>query len=128
MIFWIEQRNRCRFHVGDSSMAFSAQAESPPLREEADGALRIGNSRVLLELVIRAFQDGTTPESIVQRYSTLSLPDVYTVIAYYLRHRSEIENYLARREQRADEVRQRIQNRQSDLSEIRARLLARRTP
>ena len=109
-------------------MAFSAQAESPPLREEADGALRIGNSRVLLELVIRAFQDGTTPESIVQRYSTLSLPDVYTVIAYYLRHRSEIENYLARREQRADEVRQRIQNRQSDLSEIRARLLARRTP
>jgi uncharacterized protein (DUF433 family) len=128
MIFWIEKRNRCRFQVGDSSMAFTAQAESPPLREEADGALRIGNSRVLLELVIRAFQDGTTPESIVQRYSTLSLPDVYTVINHYLRHRSEIENYLARREQRADEVRQRIQNRQSDLSEIRARLLARRTP
>ena len=28
-----------------------------------------------MELVIRAFEDGATPETIVQRYSTLSLPD-----------------------------------------------------
>ena len=53
-------------------MAFTAQAEAPPLREDAAGALRVGNSRVLLELVIRAFQDGATPETIVQRYSTLA--------------------------------------------------------
>jgi hypothetical protein len=59
----------------------------------------LGSSRVLLELVIRAFQDGATPETIVQRYSTLALSDVYTVIAYYLlRHRGEVEGYLARRE------------------------------
>lgn len=37
-------------------MNFAVQPESPPIREEADGALRVGNSRVLLELVIRAFQ------------------------------------------------------------------------
>lgn len=107
-------------------MTFTAQAEAPPLREDAAGAVRVGDSRVLLELVIRAFQDGATPETIVQRYSTLALPDVYAVIAYYLRHRSEIEGYLAQREQKADEVRQRIQNQQGDLSEIRARLLAQR--
>lgn len=107
-------------------MAFTAQAEAPPLREDADGALRVGDSRVLLELVIRAFQDGATPETIVQRYPTLALPDVYAVIAYYLRHRSEIEDYLARREQKAEEVQQRLQNQQGDLSAIRARLLARR--
>ena len=58
-------------------MAFTVQAAAPPLREDASGALRVGNSRVLLELVIRAFQDGATPESIVQRYSTLALADVY---------------------------------------------------
>ncbi len=79
-------------------------------------------------LGIRAFQDGATPETVVQRYSTLALPDVYAVIAYYLRHRSEVEGYLARREQKAEEVRQRIQNQQGDLSEIRARLLAQRQP
>jgi uncharacterized protein (DUF433 family) len=108
-------------------MAYTAQAEAPPLREDAaGGALRVGNSRVLLELVIRAFQDGATPEAIVQRYSTLALGDVYAVIAYYLRHRGEVEEYLARREQQAEEVRQRIEGQQGDLSEIRARLLARR--
>jgi hypothetical protein len=30
----------------------------------------------LLELVLRAFQDGATPEAIVQRYPTLGLVDV----------------------------------------------------
>ena len=107
-------------------MSFTALAETPPLYEDAGGALRVGTSRVLLELVIRAFQDGATPETIVQRYSTLSLPDVYSVIAYYLRHRSEVEGYLARRELKADEVLQRMEREQGDLSEIRARLLAQR--
>jgi uncharacterized protein (DUF433 family) len=105
---------------------FTTQVAAPPLREDTDGALRVGNSRVLLELVIRAFQDGATPETIVQRYSTLALADVYAVIAHYLRYRGEIEEYLARRERKAKEVRNRIEGQQSDLSEIRARLLAKR--
>jgi uncharacterized protein (DUF433 family) len=107
-------------------MPFTVQAEAPPIREDADGALRVGNSRVLLELVIRAFQDGATPETIVQRYSTLALPDVYALVTYYLRHRSEVEAYLAEREQKAEEVRKRLESQQGDLSEIRARLQARR--
>lgn len=109
-------------------MAFTIQAASPPLREDAAGALRVGDSRVLLELVIRAFQDGATPETIVQRYSTLSLADVYAVIAYYLSHRSVIEEYLSRREQKAEEVQRRVESQQGDISEIRARLLAKRLP
>ncbi len=107
-------------------MAFPVQAEAPPLREDASGAVRVGGSRVLLELVIWAFQDGATPETIVQRYSTLALPDVYAVIAYYLRHRGEIDQYLARHERKAVQIRRRIEAQQGDLSEIRARLLARR--
>ena len=93
-------------------MAFTVQAEAPPLHEDATGALRVGNSQVLLELVVRAFQDGATPETIVQRYSTLALPDVYAVLAYYLRHPDEVEDYLARREQKAEEVRQRCESQQ----------------
>lgn len=65
-------------------MTFTVRTEAPPLREDADGSLRIGNSWVLLELVIRAFQDGATPEAIVQRYSTLALAEVYAVIAILL--------------------------------------------
>ena len=107
-------------------MKFTAQAESPPLWEDAAGAIRVGDSRVLLELVIRAFQDGATPETIAQRYSTLALADVYAVVAYYLRHQSDVESYLAQRERAAEEVQQRIESQQGDLSEIRARLTAQR--
>jgi uncharacterized protein (DUF433 family) len=80
---------------------------------------------VLLELVIRAFQDGATPETIAQRYPTAALADIYAVIAYYLHHREDIEAYLAEREQRAQEVRQRVESQQGDLADLRDRILAR---
>lgn len=107
-------------------MAISLQIEAPPLHQDASGALRVGDSRVLLELVIRAFQDGATPETIVQRYPTAGLPDVYAVIAYYLRHPEDIDIYLAEREQRAQEIRQHVEHHQGDLADLRSRLSARR--
>lgn len=107
-------------------MVFTAHSESPPLREDAAGAVRVGDSQVLLELVIRAFQDGATPEAIVQRYATLALRDVYAVIAYYLRYENEVDAYLARREKAAEDIRAKVESRQGDLSEIRARLRAQR--
>ncbi len=107
-------------------MALTIQADPIPIREYESGALRVGGSRVLLELVIRSLEDGTTPEMIVQQFDTLTLPDVYAVIAYYLRHRDEIEAYLERREAEAGEVKRRIEARQGDLAGIRNRLLGRR--
>jgi uncharacterized protein (DUF433 family) len=97
------------------------QPEAPPLCWDTSGALRVGRSRVLVELVIHAFQDGATPEAIAQRYPTATLADIYAVIAYYLRHREEIEAYLDAREQRAEEVRQHIERHQGDLSDLRKR-------
>ncbi len=104
------------------------ETEAPPLRRDADGAVRIGDSRVLLELVIFAFQCGDTPEAILQQYPSTNLADIYAVIAYYLRHRSEVEAYLADRESRAAEVRAKIDQRQGDQGDLRSRLLARRKP
>ena len=101
------------------------QTEAPPLRQDASGALRVGRSRVLLELVIRAFQDGAPPEVIAQRYPSATLADIYAVVAYYLRHRTDIEAYLADREQRAQEVRRRVESHQRDIADLRARILAR---
>lgn len=109
-------------------MSLVLKCESPPLREDETGAIRIGDSQVLLELVIRAFQDGASPEGIVQRYSTLSLTNVYITIGYYLRHQQEIESYLNEREQLAESIRERFSAIQPDLSLIRSRLLAQRTP
>ena len=106
-------------------MEIILQTEAPPLRRDTSGALRVGHSHVLLELVIRAFQDGATPEAIAQHYPSVTLADIYAVISYYLRHREDIEAYLAEREQRVPEVRQRIESQQGDRADLRSRLLAR---
>ena len=54
------------------------------LWEEPPGVFRVGDSRVLLELVLRAFKRGESPEAIVRSYRTLRLADVYAVISRYL--------------------------------------------
>jgi uncharacterized protein (DUF433 family) len=105
-------------------MSFVIERETPPLHEDETGAVRVGNSRVLLEIVIRAFQDGASPESIVQRYDTLSLSDVYNTIGYYLWHPDSIEAYLTQREQLAEAVQQRLSTIQPDMRFIRTRLLS----
>ncbi len=104
-------------------MNLTLEQEIPPLSEDATGAIRVGNTRILLELVIRAFQDGASAESIVQRYSSLSLSDVYLTIGYYLRHQHAVELYLDQREQLAESIRQHLSSVQPDLSLIRSRLL-----
>ncbi len=104
------------------------ERETPPLHEDETGAVRVGNSRVLLETVIRSFQDGASPESIVHRYATLSLSDVYNTIGYYLRHQDAVEAYLNHREQLAESIQQRLSSIQPDLSFIRARLLSQQSP
>ena len=82
---------------------------SIPLYEDPPGVLRVGKSRVLLELVLHAFQRGQTPESIVQSYDTLRLPDVYAVVSYYLANPAPFDEYLRRCDQGAEEVRRRLE-------------------
>ena len=76
-----------------------------PLWCDEHGKPRIGETRVLLELVIYAFNQGETPESIVDSYPTLALADVYSVLGYYLSHRVEVDDYV----RQADEAAERIQ-------------------
>jgi uncharacterized protein (DUF433 family) len=105
-------------------MNITSERETLPLHQDSTGAIRVGSSRVLLELVIRAFQDGLSPESIVSRYSTLFLADVYDAIAYYLRHQKTVEDYLQNREQLAQSVQKQITQNQPNLTIIRSRLLS----
>ena len=99
-------------------MTLVLKSEKPPLREDETGAIRVGNSRVLLEIVIRAFQDGASPESIVSQYSTLSLSDTYGAIAYYLKNKDAVETYLNQREELAESIKQRIEAIQPNLNKI----------
>ena len=76
-----------------------------PLWEEPPGVFRVGNSRVLLELVLSAFQRGETPEGIVRSYRTLRLADVYAVISRYLANPAPFDEYLRRCDEEAEAVR-----------------------
>lgn len=47
-----------------------------PLRTDEQGAIRVGHTRVLPELIIHAYYLGETPESIVDSYPSLTTADV----------------------------------------------------
>src|SRR5712671_1180249 len=96
-----------------------------PLREEPPGVLRVGKSRVLLELVLHAFKAGATPEAIVQSYDTLNLADVYAVVSRYLAAPEPFEEYLRKCDEAAEETRQRIEAIQGPQGNLREVLLAR---
>lgn len=80
--------------------------EQIPIRTDRHGRLRVGNTRILLDLVIYSFRLGHTPETITSQYPSLSLDDVYLAIGYYLRHRAEVDEYLHQQEAEAEAFRQ----------------------
>ena len=106
-------------------MIMPIQAVVIPLFDDGQGGLRVTGTRVLLERIVHAFEDGATPEGIVQSYDTLQLADVYAVLTWYLRHRAEVDDYLRKRAEEAEAIRRLIEAKQPDRAELRARLMAR---
>lgn len=98
-----------------------------PLSQDQAGVLRITGTRVSLDSVIYAFNEGATPEEIVQQYPTLDLKDVYAVISYYLQNLAEIEEYLKQRQVQRQELKKEIESRFSPHG-LRERLLNRKKP
>jgi uncharacterized protein (DUF433 family) len=95
-----------------------------PVRTDASGVRRIGKTRVTLGTIVAVFKSGATAEEIVQRYPSLELGDVYSVIGYYLHQQVEVESYLRQRNLLAATIRQQNETRFNP-DGIRARLLAR---
>src|SRR5947209_5864625 len=108
-------------------MSIPIQPVDVPLFDDGHGGLRVTGTRVLLERIIHAFDDGATPEGIVQSYDTLQVADVYAVLTWYLQHRAGVEDYLRRRAEEAESIRGTIEAKQPDRAALRARLMARRT-
>jgi uncharacterized protein (DUF433 family) len=96
-----------------------------PLRTDDTGTVRVGHTRVTLDVVVRAHDRGETVADIVDRFDTLTEADVHATLAYVMHHRGEVDEYLKRRERRAEESRQRWRER-FDQTGVKAELLARR--
>jgi uncharacterized protein (DUF433 family) len=105
-------------------MSMVIDANPVPLRADADGVLRVGQTRVTLDTIIAAHRRGDTPEAIVKQYPAVSQSDVYAIIGFYLRRRDEVEGYLDRRRREADALRQEME-RKFPHEEFHERVLAR---
>lgn len=100
------------------------QPEHPPLTLESGGSVRVSGTRVSVDSIVEAHNRRETPEQIAESFPSVSLAQVYAVIAFYLGHRQEVDAYLRRREAEAQELRREVEGRQS-AAPTRAELLAR---
>ncbi len=97
------------------------EREASPLRQDADGVIRIGQTRVTLESVISLYEQGASAEEIVLRYQVLDLHDIYATLSYFLGHREETQAYLERARRTSLGAR-RDAERRSPMAQIRERL------
>ncbi len=66
------------------------------VRSDEHGVMRVGKTRVMLDSVVVAFQQGHSPETIQQQYPALTLEEVYGAVAHYLANQDEVDRYLKR--------------------------------
>lgn len=104
-------------------MDFTTRAA--PLAKDNDGVIRVGGTRVRLDTVIFAFNEGYTAEEIVSQFPSLTLADVYATLSYYLDHRALVDNYIRQGEEEAARVQREIET-QPGYKAFREKLLARR--
>jgi uncharacterized protein (DUF433 family) len=106
-------------------MTVAQPTEPVLLNTDQDGVIRVGGSRLTLETVVSFFDAGATPEEICDDFPGLELADAYAVVTYALRHRDEVDKYLAGRRQQAEAIRREVESSAANHS-LRERLLARR--
>ena len=72
-----------------------------------EGGWRVEGSRVSLDSVVHAWLDGRSPEAIADSFPSLTLERIHGVIAFYLRHREEVDRHLAEQDAAWDELKER---------------------
>lgn len=102
-------------------MSLKISTDPAPLSTDEDRVVRVGGTRVRLDTVVYAFNEGA---SALQQYPSLALMDIYATISYYLQHRTSVDEFLKDRQQEHDRVRQGNESR-VDPAGLRERLLKR---
>ncbi len=107
-------------------MELLIELDAPPLKKWTDGTIRVGETRIKLETIITAHHQNESPEEIAYGYPAVPLKDIYAVIAYYLRHKDNVDAYIAEQYRCGEEIRRQIEKKQPSQPELKARLLARK--
>jgi uncharacterized protein (DUF433 family) len=103
-------------------MTVTLHADPVPLRVDETGTIRVGSSRVTLDVLLADYRKGLSPEEIARQLDSLDLADVYAALGYYHRHRQEVEEYLRRRADEAKSLRHAIEAAQPQRAALKARL------
>lgn len=105
-------------------MSLTLGSERIPLLRDADGTIRIGNTRVTLESVAYAFEEGDSAESIQEAFPNLSLSDIYLVLGYCLKYPKQLADYLSQQNQFNENARKQDESR-FQAENVKARLFRR---
>ena len=104
-------------------MVLSTCYELPtPLWKDDYGVIHIANTRVTLDVVIAAYQHGATPNEINQGFPTLSLAEIYAVLAYYLSNQEQVHTYLSERDEQTELIYREIEVKRPATFDLRSRL------
>lgn len=104
--------------------AAAIEPEPVPLTRDAAGRLVVIGTRVPLDTLVAAFERGDSPEAIQESYPTVVLGDIYAIFTYCVRHRDDVNAYMAGRAQERGAQRAQIETRFPPEG-LRAKILAR---
>ncbi len=97
------------------------EIDSPPLHQDQFGVVRVAETRLTLNTLLAVYNRCATVEDLHESSPFADLADLHAVIAYYLRHRKQVDEYLKANKQTA-ELRRRAA--EPDVPpELKARLL-----
>jgi uncharacterized protein (DUF433 family) len=65
------------------------------MAQDSLGEITVRGHRIGLEHLIYFYNEGYSPEMLLDEYPALSLPLIHKVIAFYLENRNEVDAYLA---------------------------------
>jgi uncharacterized protein (DUF433 family) len=74
--------------------------------EERDGGYYIAGTRISLDSIVHAFQDGESPEAILRSFPMAGpLVRIYGAITFYLENKDKVEEYLRVQDERWNALR-----------------------
>jgi uncharacterized protein (DUF433 family) len=87
--------------VGDEKVGYDMGMDGVKnyVTTDSAGVMRVGETCVMLDSVVGAFEQGHSPEAIRAQYPALSLEDVYGAITWCLAHPRELREYMQRQGQ-----------------------------
>jgi uncharacterized protein (DUF433 family) len=91
------------------------------------GFIYVTGRRVGLHHVLRAYNEGLSPEEIALEYPSLQLSVIHKIMAYYLEHREAVDSYVTEHNRKIAEH-MALSRPGPTIEELRARIAKRKSP